>query len=178
MTKESFSSYLAGFFDGDGSLHFQIVRQKEYRYGFYIRSSLVFYQATVAEAGLLVIQDRLGAGRLRRRRGGMSDVTITSRSEITRILRDIQPYAIFKRKQVESGLRLLDRLPPPKDRAGFLRVCESVDDFASLNFSKSRTVTSDTVRSAWRSMGVMIPVTTDPKGETADPGTMPKLYLP
>jgi hypothetical protein len=64
---ESFSSYLAGFFCGDGSLHFQIVRQKEYRHGFYIRSSLVFYQATLAEDGLHTIQERIGAGRLRRR---------------------------------------------------------------------------------------------------------------
>ncbi len=89
MTKESFSSYLAGFFDGNGSLHFQIVRQKEYRHGFYIRASLVFYQATVAEVGLLEIQRRLGTGRLMRRRGGMSDVTITNRDEIkTRSRRD------------------------------------------------------------------------------------------
>ena len=55
MIMESFSPYLAGSFDGDGSLHFQIVRQKEYRYGFYIRASLVFYQSTVAEFGLLEI---------------------------------------------------------------------------------------------------------------------------
>jgi hypothetical protein len=48
--------YLAGFFDGDGSLHFQMIRQKEHRHGFYIRSSLVFYQSTSAEAGLVGLQ--------------------------------------------------------------------------------------------------------------------------
>ncbi len=175
MTMESFSPYLAGFFDGDGSLHFQIVRQKEYRYGFYIRASLVFYQSTVAEFGLLEIQSHLGTGRLRRRRGAMSDVTITNRDQISQILRAVRPYVIFKRKQVASGLRLLEQLPPPRDREAFLRVCESVDDFASLNFSKSRTVTAETVRSSWRSMGVIVPVTTDPKGETADLGAMPNL---
>jgi len=28
----STASYIAGFLDGDGSIHFQLVRQKEYRY--------------------------------------------------------------------------------------------------------------------------------------------------
>ena len=166
MTKESYSPYLAGFFDGDGSLHFQIVRQKEYRRGFYIRASLVFYQSTVAEEGLLVIRDRLRAGRLRRRSGGMSDLTITNREEIKEILTALKPYVVFKQRQVIEGIALLERLPPPKDRVGFLQICEAVDDFASLNFSKSRTVTADTVRSAWQGMGVAVPVTTDPKGET------------
>ncbi len=58
---ESFWAYLAGFFDGDGSLHFQIVRQREYRYGFYIRSNLVFYQSTSCEEGLREIRGRLDA---------------------------------------------------------------------------------------------------------------------
>jgi hypothetical protein len=39
---DPFTPYLAGFFDGDGSVHFQIVRSIVYRFGFYIRSSLVF----------------------------------------------------------------------------------------------------------------------------------------
>ena len=167
-TMESFSPYLAGFFDGDGSLHFQIVRQKQYRFGFYIRASLVFYQATPCEAGLIAIGNELGVGRLRRRSGGMSDLTITNRDAIRAVLDRMKPYVIFKREQVERGLALLDRLPPPRDRVGFLRVCEAVDDFASLNFSKSRTVTTATVRSAWRSMGVVVPVTTDPRWRDGD----------
>jgi hypothetical protein len=40
--RASDASYLAGFLDGDGSIHFQLVRQKEYRFGYYIRASLSF----------------------------------------------------------------------------------------------------------------------------------------
>ena len=40
--------------------------------------------------------------------------------------------------------------------AGF-QVCEGVDRFASLNFSKSRTVTSVTVRNHFESMGLLGP---------------------
>ena len=152
---DPFTPYLAGFFDGDGSLHFQIVRSSVYRYGFYIRSSLVFYQSTSAEAGLLEIQERIG-GRLRRR-GSMSDVTITNRATIRSLLTAMEPYVIFKRLQIREGLRLLDRLPPPKSPTGFLEVCEGVDRFASLNFSKSRTVTSVTVRNHFESMGLLGP---------------------
>ena len=42
------AAYLAGFLDGDGSIHFHLVRQKEYKFGFYIRSSMSFTQSTVA----------------------------------------------------------------------------------------------------------------------------------
>jgi hypothetical protein len=159
---DPFTPYLAGFFDGDGSLHFQIVRSKVYRYGFYLRSSLVFYQSTSCEEGLLEIQQRIG-GRLRRR-GMMSDVTITNRPAIRSLLAAMQPYVVFKRAQVEEGLKLLERLPPPRNPQGFLEVCEAVDRFASLNFSKSRTVTSETVRETFVSKGLLVPVTTDPPG--------------
>ena len=160
---DSFPPYLAGFFDGDGSLHFQIVRSDVYRYGFYLRSSLVFYQSTVCEAGLLQLRERVG-GRLRRR-GTMSDLTITNRSSIRSWLHRMEPYVIFKRAQIESGIALLDRLPPPKDPKGFLEVCVAIDEFASLNFSKSRTNTSEVVRATLESKGLLVPVTTDPKGE-------------
>ena len=156
--------YLAGFFDGDGSLHFQIVRSPVYRRGFYLRVSLVFYQATSAESGLIDLQRRIG-GRIRRRRGDMSDLTITNRSAIRALLGRMEPYVIFKSAQVQAGLRLLDRLPPPKDPQGFVEVCQEIDRFATLNFSKSRSVTAETVRSAFEEMGLLVPVTTDSKEE-------------
>ena len=164
---DPFTPYLAGFFDGDGSLHFQIIRSKVYRRGFYIRSSLVFYQATSAEAGLLEIQQRVG-GRLRRR-GIMSDVTITNREEIRSLLEAMKSHVIFKRAHVTEGLALLDRLPPPRDPQGFLEVCEAVDRFASLNFSKHRTNTAEAVRARFESMGLLVPVTTSPEGEAQLP---------
>jgi LAGLIDADG endonuclease len=50
------ASYVAGFLDGDGSIHFQLVRQKEYRFGYYIRASMSFSQSTSARSGLEAIQ--------------------------------------------------------------------------------------------------------------------------
>ena len=44
------ASYVAGFLDGDGSIHFQLVRQREYRFGFYIRASVSFSQSKLGKS--------------------------------------------------------------------------------------------------------------------------------
>jgi len=36
-------AYIAGFLDGDGSIFFQLVRRKDYIYGYQIRCSVAFY---------------------------------------------------------------------------------------------------------------------------------------
>ena len=95
----------------------------------------------------------------------MSDLTITNRSAIRALLGRMEPYVIFKSAQVQAGLRLLDRLPPSKDPQGFVEVCQEIDRFATLNFSKSRSVTAEAVRSAFEEMGLLVPVTTDSKEE-------------
>ena len=60
--KASDASYVAGFLDGDGSIHFQLVKQKEYRFGYYIRASISFSQSTSARHGLERIQTLPGGG--------------------------------------------------------------------------------------------------------------------
>jgi LAGLIDADG endonuclease len=63
------ASYVAGFFDGDGSLHFQLVRQKEYRFGSHIRCSMSLSQSTDARWGLEELKRLIGGGYLRDRYG-------------------------------------------------------------------------------------------------------------
>ena len=107
------SGYLAGFLDGDGSIHFQLVRQTGYRFGFYIRASLTLSQSTSARAGLERLALLLGAGYLRDRGTGMSDLVITSRPVLIRILSEVEPYVIFKRRHVARALGILVRIRPP-----------------------------------------------------------------
>ena len=67
----STASYVAGFLDGDGSIHFQLVKLKEYRFGFYIRASVSFSQSTSARRGLEQIQTIVGGcGYIRDREDG------------------------------------------------------------------------------------------------------------
>ena len=151
------ASYVAGFLDGEGSIHFQLVRQKEYRFGFYIRASVSFSQSTSARQGLEIIQDLLGGGYMRDRGTGMSDLVITSRPLLLGILRDVEPYVIFKREHVRKALELLPRLDRVKDPQEFLHLAREVDAFATLNYSKTKRIFAVDVERHLRSKGVLCP---------------------
>jgi hypothetical protein len=154
----STASYIAGFLDGDGSIHFQLVRQKEYRFGFYIRASISFSQSTSARDGLERIQSMLGGGGYLRDRGtGMSDLVITSRPIVVEILQDVEPYVIFKKTHVRRALELLPLLRGVKDPEVLLHLAHQVDAFATLNYSKTKRISAADVEQHLRSMGVLCP---------------------
>jgi hypothetical protein len=151
------ASYLAGFLDGDGSIHFQLVRQKEYRFGFYIRSTVSLSQSTTARAGLEQLQTIIGGGYLRDRGTGMSDLVITSRPVVQEVLEQVKPYVIFKRDHVGRALELLPRLDRLRDPVAFLQVAREVDEFSALNYSKSKRIFAADVERHLRSKGVLCP---------------------
>src|SRR5438094_638507 len=129
------ASYLAGFLDGDGSIHFQLVRQAGYRHGFYIRASVSLSQSTSARDGLARLQELIGAGYLRDRGTGMSDLVITSRPVLQQVLLDVEPFVIFKRVHVRRALEILERIRPRMAAGEFLQMVREVDSFATLNYS-------------------------------------------
>jgi LAGLIDADG endonuclease len=151
------ASYVAGFLDGDGSIHFQLVRQKEYRFGFYIRSSVSFSQSTSARAGLEHLQRTVGGGYLRDRGTGMSDLVVTSRPILLGLLQGVEPYVVFKREHVRRGLLLLAKLDRIRDPERFLQLSREVDSFATLNYSKTKRISAVDVERHLRSMGVLCP---------------------
>jgi len=151
------ASYVAGFLDGDGSIHFQLVRQKEYRFGFYIRASVSFSQSTTARRGLEHIQKLLGGGYMRDRGTGMSDLVITSRSLLLHILEDVEPHVIFKKEHVRRALEILPQLDRVKDPEVFLQLAREVDAFATLNYSKTKRIFAVDVERHLRSTGVLCP---------------------
>ena len=158
--KAEAASYLAGFLDGDGSIHFQLVRQREYRFGYYVRASLSLSQRTAARSGLEYLQQLIGGGYLRDRGTGMSDLVVTSRPLLSSILREVEPYVVFKREHVRRALWLLPQLDKLRDAQEFLRVAREVDAFATLNCSKTKRISAVDVEQHLRSKGVLVPVTT------------------
>ena len=154
------AAYLAGFLDGDGSIHFQFVRQNEYKFGFYIRASMSLTQCTEARFGLERLQESIGAGYIRDRGTGMSDLIITSRPVLMEVLRAVEPYVIFKREHVREALRLLPLIKPRMPQDEFLQVVREVDRFSSLNHSKTKRITATDVEQHLCGMGASIPVTT------------------
>jgi LAGLIDADG endonuclease len=154
------ASYLAGFLDGDGSIHFQLVRQRGYKFGFYIRASMSLSQSTPARQGLEEIQRLIGAGYIRDRGTGMSDLVITSRPVLQQILLEVEPFVIFKREHVARARRLLEWIRPRMEENEFLRIAREVDAFSTLNYSKTKRISAADVEQHLRSKGVSVPVTT------------------
>lgn len=159
------ASYLAGFLDGDGSIHFQLVRQTGYRYGYYIRASLTLSQSTSARAGLERLGELLDAGYLRDRGTGMSDLVITSRPVLMKVLTEVEPYVIFKRRHVERALEILGKIRPRMEPDEFLEMAHEVDRFAALNYSKTKRNSAADVQQHLRSKGVLYPRNDSPGSE-------------
>ncbi len=138
-------AYIAGFLDGDGSIFFQIIPKQDYKDKFQIRSSVAFYQKTENKEILEWLKKLFGAGYIRHRKTGISDYTIVESREVRRILLLLQPYVKLKKKQVELGLEILEKLGDKKSHKDFLDICKLVDKFKVLNYSKKRKVTYETV---------------------------------
>src|SRR3989344_1916980 len=104
-------AYIAGFLDGDGSIFFQIVPRKDYKQKFQIRTSIAFYQKTKFAYILNWLRKMFGeVGYIRHRKTGISDYTVVESKEVQRILELLQPYVKLKKKQVDLGLKILQRL--------------------------------------------------------------------
>ena len=162
------ASYIAGFFDGDGSIHFQFVRQDGYKFGYCIRASISFSQSTSAKAGLEQVRDWVGGGYLRDRGTGMSDLIITSRPLLWNLLRAMEPYVVFKREHVKRALELLPMIRPRLDPHEFLDVVRQADAFSALNYSKTKRICAVDVERHLRSMGMLAPVTTSLPAQQGD----------
>ena len=172
------AAYVAGFLDGDGSIHFQLVRQKEYRYGFYIRASVSLTQCTAERAGLELLQVLLGGGYVRDRGTGMSDLVITSRPLIERLLVEIEPYVVFKKPQVVRALELLPQLGGRVTPEEFLRLARHADEFATLNHSKTKRIFAADVERHLRGMGALAPVTTSSEATPRRGSSLPNTPAP
>ncbi len=160
-------AYIAGFLDGDGSIFFQLVRRKDYIYGYQIRCSIAFYQKSEHAEILTWLKSLFGCGYVRHRKTGVSDYTIVDPKEVGRVLLLLQPYARLKRAHVMLGNEILEKLQSVVDAEGFFRLCQLVDRFKTLNYSKKRKISSENVRAFLMQHDYLAPVETDPeKGES------------
>jgi hypothetical protein len=155
-------AYIAGFLDGDGSVFFQLVKRKDYCFGYQVRTSIAFYQKTENERILVWLKEQFSCGYLRRRRTGISDYTIVEPTEVRRILELLQPYVRLKQEHVRLGLEILEGIPLAADAVRLISLCRLVDRFRNINYSKKRSITSEVVQEFLESRGYLAPVETDP----------------
>ena len=144
-------AYIAGFLDGDGSIFFQIVKKEDYKLGFQIRTSIAFYQKTENAEILQWLKNYFTSGSIRHRKTGISDYTVVESNEVEKILSLLQPYIKLKKRQIELGLTILQKLKTKQSPKEFLEVSKFVDEFGKMNYSKKRTITSKVVEDYFKS---------------------------
>ena len=153
-------AYIAGFLDGDGCLMAQLVRRKDYIYGYQIRVSLVFYQKQNHQEILVWLKGRLKDGYIRQRNDGMAEYTIVGLKEVEKTLRLLYPHLRLKKVLARRVLKLIKVHPTKMTPQNLLRLSKLVDDTASFNYSKKRSNTCETVKSFLQNAN-LFPVETD-----------------
>lgn len=150
--------------NGDGSIFFQLVRRKDYIFGYQIRCSLAFYQKTENQKILIWLKSKFKCGYIRKRKTGISDYTIVEPEEVYKILRMIKPYVFLKRQHVYLGIKILEKLPFADTPEKFLKLCKLVDSFKKLNYSKKRIISSGDVQRYLSAHNFIVPVETSSNG--------------
>ena len=139
-------AYIAGFLDGDGCLMAQLVRRKDYIYGYQIRVSLVFYQKQNRQEILVWLKRKLKLGYIRQRNDGMAEYTIVGLKEVEKMIRLLYPYLRLKKVLARQVLNLIKAHPERMTPAKLIRLSKLVDKTASFNYSKKRSNTSQVLQ--------------------------------
>ena len=135
-------SYVAGFLDGDGCIMFQLIHRKDYKYGFQIRASIVFYQKINHLDHLEWLKSIFQIGYIRDRKDGMGEYTIVGIKPVIKILKLLRPYIKLKKQHIECALAIYKLINGKFDIKKFIKAAELVDRFGILNYSKRRINTS------------------------------------
>ena len=143
-------AYVAGFLDGDGCIMAQLVRRKDYVYGYQVRTSVVFYQKQKNQRILSWLHHQLRYGYIRQRNDGMTEYTIVGFKEVKETLLLLYPYLRLKKMLAQKVLALIKTHPKRMSPDALKRVSLLVDATAVFNYSKKRTNTSTTVHNFLR----------------------------
>jgi len=150
LTNED-KAYIAGFLDGDGSLLVQIVKSKDYKYGFYIRYTIQFVQSKKNHGIMLWLKSRLRAGSVRVRKDNISEYAITGKYAVSLIIKVLLPYLRIKKELGQFILKIIEEDCRIKSFEDFLNVCELVDKTIFFTYSKRRKITSSIVKQYFNS---------------------------
>ena len=138
-------AYIAGFLDGDGCVMAQLVRRKDYVYGYQVRVSIVFYQKQTHQEILQWLKEKLKHGYIRQRNDGMAEYTIVGFNEVEAVLKLLEPYLRLKKVLAGKVLRLIQVHPKRMTPKELIRISHLVDETATFTYSKKRTNTSATI---------------------------------
>ena len=163
MTNEE-KSYIAGFLDGDGCIMAQLVKHKDYVFGYQVRVSIVFYQKNTHQEILSWLKAMLKIGYIRQRNDGMTEYTIVGLQEVKALLVLLAPFLRVKKVLANTMIALINSYPVKMTAAELVRLALLVDTTAAFNYSKKRTNTAVTVLAFLKSRD-LFPVETSTVGK-------------
>ena len=129
--------YLAGFLDGDGSIYVRAKPNTTYRYGYQIALYIAFFQSSSCK-DFPAMCEEVGYGKIRLRKDGIYEFTISKQDEIIDFLAKVSPYLKLKQKQAKLMLEILQSKREVKTDSDFKKLLEKIDKFRDLNYSKNR----------------------------------------
>lgn len=154
--QEELKSYISGFLDGDGCIMAQIIHRSDYRLGFQIRLSIVFYQKEKNIDFLYWLKTKLKYGYIRRRNDGMAEYTIVGQDAVSEILKELEPHLRLKRKLAKLVLKI-SKISKKPDAKELLKYAELVDLSAEYNYSKKRTNTKKMIEEYFKKHKILSP---------------------
>jgi hypothetical protein len=154
-------AYVAGLIDGDGSIMLQLRRRKGMKFLFRVKAVVVIYQDSKYSFVLEELRKILSVGYVYERNDGMSELRIEGFSSVEILLKALNPFIRFKKRQVLAMLQALQLLRDhPNSLETFLIICELSDVISDANYSsKNRKNTAEYVRNEL-SKHNLVPVTT------------------
>lgn len=153
-------SYVAGLIDGDGSIMLQI-RKRNAKFPFRIKAVIVIYQDQKCYEMMQVLKQILGCGYLYNRNDHISEIRIEGFKNVQKILFEIFPFLMFKKKQANLILEALKIVSDRKYSINeFLEVVKISDEISEANYtSKNRKYTLEYITDELNKLS-LIPVTT------------------
>ncbi len=156
LSKEE-KAYIAGFLDGDGSIHVRLKPNRTYRYRFQISPAVVFYQSAKEGDHLKRLNKLLGIGYIRKRNDGIVEFIVGDSDGIIVLLSNLLPYLRLKKKQAELMLEIIKLRKSVGTAKDFLRIAQKIDLFQKINYSKKRIRNSLEVERTLRKERLLTP---------------------
>jgi hypothetical protein len=155
--KTTEKAYIAGFLDGDGSIHIRLKPNETYRFGFQVAPSIVFYQSSKEIYFLNDLKKLLNIGYIRERNDGIVEYIIGDTESMLYLIDSILPYLRLKKEQAKLFQEIFCIKKSIKSAKEFYSMCKKIDSFEKLNYSKNRKQNSQKVKEYLLKKGLLTP---------------------
>src|SRR3990167_4186272 len=129
-------AYIAGFLDGDGCIKVTIPKRDYAKFGYYFRIIVSFTQHIRDRQVLVWIKDKLKEGSISDYDlpgKHLSEYVIQDRKFNFRLLSNLRPFIVVKKKQLDLALEILSLKDKVKNPISFKRAMEAAMGIRRLN---------------------------------------------